>query len=67
VSTTDALVQALHVNQGNHLVEEKQQELQRIIEHQKGEIKRLRETIDDLESSRQSRPSSNQLPPLSVK
>lgn len=66
-TTTDAIVTALHMHQGNHLVEEKQTELQRIIEHQKSEIKRLREKMDDLELRLNSRPpSSSQLPPLSV-
>lgn len=63
-STTDAIVQALHVHQGNHLIEEKQKELERIIEHQKQEIKRLRGLIEDLEN-RGSRPTStSQLPPM---
>lgn len=66
VQTTEAIVQALHVHQGNHLIEEKQGELTRIIEHQKQEIKRLRDVIEDLERrSGGSRPASNtQLPPL---
>ena len=50
---------------GNHLIEEKQSELNRIIDHQKVEIKRLRETIEDLERRGASRPTSHtQLPPL---
>jgi F0F1-type ATP synthase membrane subunit b/b' len=50
---------------GNHLIEEKQNELARIIEHQKQEIKRLREAIEDLERRGASRPTStSQLPPL---
>ncbi len=66
-TTTDAIVQALHVHQGNHLIEEKQSELQKIIEYQKQEIKRLRERIEDMETRVNSRPqSSNQLPPLTV-
>lgn len=65
-TATDAIVQALHVHQGNHLIEERQNELQKIIEYQKQEIKRLREKIEEMES-RVSRPSSsNQLPPLAV-
>ena len=65
VQQTEAIVQALHVHQGNHLIEEKQNELQRIIEHQKQEIKRLREGIEDLERRGPSRPTStSQLPPL---
>lgn len=50
---------------GNHLIEEKQNELQRIIEHQKQEIKRLRDSIEELERRGASRPtSSSQLPPM---
>lgn len=65
VQTTEAIVQALHVHQGNHLIEEKQNELNRIIEHQKQEIKRLRDAIEDLERRAGSRPGSHtQLPPL---
>jgi len=68
ISSTEALVEALHVHQGNHLVEEKQTEYQRIIEHQKHEIKRLREIIDDMERKPLSRAqSTSQLPPLVVK
>lgn len=68
ISTTEALVEALHVHQGNHLVEEKHIELQRIIEHQKQEIKRLREVVEDMERKPLSRvQSSSQLPPLVVK
>jgi hypothetical protein len=64
-TTTEAIVQALHVHQGNHLIEEKQNELQRIIEHQKQEIKRLRECVEDLERRAPSRPASTQqLPPM---
>ncbi|CAF0728049.1 unnamed protein product [Brachionus calyciflorus] len=64
-STTEAIVQALHVHQGNHLIEEKQNELERIIEHQKQEIKRLRGTVEDLERRGSSRPTStSQLPPM---
>ncbi len=47
------------------MIEEKQTELNRIIEHQKQEIKRLREAIEDLERRGASRPASHtQLPPL---
>ena len=47
------------------MIEEKQNELQKIIEHQKQEIKRLRECIDDLERRGPSRPTSTQqLPPM---
>jgi hypothetical protein len=63
--TTEAIVQALHVHQGNHLIEEKQQEMQRIIDHQRQEIKRLREMMEDLEKKGTSRPTSTtQLPPM---
>ena len=52
-------------NTGNHLIEEKQNELNKIIEHQKVEIKRLRECIEDLERRGASRPTSTQqLPPM---
>ena len=65
ITTTEAIVQALHVHQGNHLIEEKQIELQHIIDYQKSEIMRLRETIDELEKHSGSRPTSTtQLPPL---
>lgn len=64
-TTTEAIVQALHVHQGNHLIEEKQNELNKIIEHQKQEIKRLREVVDELEKRGVSRPTSTQqLPPM---
>ena len=54
-----------YLSKGNHLIEEKQNELARIIEHQKQEIKRLREAIEDLERRGTSRPTStSQLPPL---
>ena len=52
-------------NLGNHLIEEKEKELQHIIDHQKQEIKRLRETIEDMERRGPSRPTStSQLPPM---
>lgn len=72
ITTTEAIVQALHVHQGNHLIEEKQTELNKNIEYQKQEIKRLREYIEQLEKKttaqqqqNSNRPlSSTQLPPL---
>ena len=42
VTKTDAIVQALHDHQGNHLVEERQGELQKIIEYQKTRNKRFK-------------------------
>lgn len=67
-ATTEALVEAVHMHEGNHLIEEKQTEFQRIIEHQKHEIKRLRELVEDMEKKPLSRvQSSSQLPPLVVK
>jgi chromosome segregation ATPase len=67
VTTTEAIVQALHVHQGNHLIEEKHNELNGIIEYQRDEIKRLRDNVEDLErrTGGGSRPSSStQLPPM---
>ena len=47
------------------MIEEKQNELHRIIEHQKQEIKRLRESIEEFDKRGTSRPTSTtQLPPM---
>jgi hypothetical protein len=61
----DKIIYVLFYPKGNHLIQEKEQELQRIIEHQKQEIKRLREGIEELERRGPSRPTStSQVPPM---
>ncbi|CAF5067212.1 unnamed protein product, partial [Rotaria magnacalcarata] len=72
--TTEEIVQALNTHQGNHLVKEKQTELESLIHRQRSEIQRLNEQIANIESGNartgtagggRSRPSSSgQLPPI---
>lgn len=73
--TTEEIVQALNTHQNNHLVQEKQSELENLIQRQRAEIQRLNEQIASMESqstglggrnsSGRSRPtSSGQLPPI---
>ncbi|CAF3692509.1 unnamed protein product [Rotaria sp. Silwood1] len=76
--TTEEIVQALNTHQNNHLVKEKQSELENLIQRQRTEIQRLNEQIANIESGTgrtgtaggggggggRSRPSSGQLPPI---
>ncbi|CAF3835653.1 unnamed protein product [Rotaria sordida] len=72
--TTEEIVQALNTHQNNHLVQEKQTELENLIHRQRSEIQRLNEQIANIESGvgrtgtagggGRSRPSSGQLPPI---
>lgn len=73
--TTEEIVQALNTHQNNHLVHEKQSELENLIQRQRSEIQRLHEQIASVESGNnrtgtaggpggRSRPSSGQLPPI---
>jgi transposase len=72
--TTEEIVQALNTHQNNHLVQEKQSELENLIQRQRSEIQRLNEQIANVESNNgrsasasagRSRPTSGQLPPIS--
>jgi ribosomal protein L14 len=73
--TTEEIVQALNTNQNNHLIEEKQSELENLIQRQRSEIQRLNGQIFHIEqngglvrsssASGRSRPSSGPLPPIS--
>ncbi len=71
--TTEEIVQALNTHQSNHLVKERQNELENLIQHQRMEIQRLNEQITSIEASNnrsgsangiRSRPTSGQLPPI---
>ena len=71
--TTEEIVQALNTHQNNHLVKEKQTELENLIQRQRTEIQRLNEQIANIEATHgrsgtgggvRSRPSSGQLPPI---
>lgn len=71
--TTEEIVQALNTHQNNHVVKERQTELESLIRHQRSEIQRLNEQIASIESSNKrsessngirSRPTSGQLPPI---
>ena len=69
--TTEEIVQALNTHQNNHLVQEKQGELENLIQRQRSEIQRLNEQVAMMENqggrtgSGRSRPtSSGQLPPI---
>lgn len=72
--TTEEIVQALNTHQNNHLVKEKQGELENLIQRQRSEIQRLNEQIANIESGNprsgtangvRSRPSSTgALPPI---
>jgi chromosome segregation ATPase len=71
--TTEEIVQALNTHQNNHLVQEKQTELEHLIHRQRSEIHRLNEQITTIEatnarsasaSAGRSRPTSGQLPPI---
>jgi len=71
--TTEEIVQALNTHQNNHIVKEKQTELENLIQNQRNEIQRLNEQIANMEtgngrslsaSAGRSRPSSGQLPPI---
>jgi hypothetical protein len=72
--TTEEIVQALNTHQNNHLVKEKQSELENLIQRQRSEIQRLNEQIANVEtgngrsasaSAGRSRSTSGQLPPIS--
>lgn len=69
--TTEEIVQALNTHQNNHFVQEKQGELENLIQRQRTEIQRLNEQINHIESTHgrtgsatRSRPTSGQLPPI---
>ena len=73
--TTEEIVQALNTHQNNHFVQEKQSELENLIQRQRSEIQRLNEQISYVEnaavqgrsssaSAGRSRPTSGQLPPI---
>jgi hypothetical protein len=72
--TTEEIVLALNTHQNNHLVKEKQTELENLIQRQRSEIQRLNEQIANIEpgngrsvsaSAGRSRPSTTgQLPPI---
>lgn len=71
--TTEEIVEALNTHQNNHLVKEKQSELENLIHRQRSEIQRLNEQITNVEighgrsasaSAGRSRPTSGQLPPI---
>jgi len=69
--TTEEIVQALNTHQNNHLVEERQNDLENLIHRQRSEIQRLNEQIMQFESGNprtgsatRSRPTSGQLPPI---
>ena len=70
--TTEDIVQALNTHQNNHLVKEKQSELENLIQQQRSEIRRLHEQIAHIEgvevratsATGHARPSSGQLPPI---
>lgn len=71
--TTEEIVQALNTHQNNHIVRERQNELDNLIQHQRAEIQRLNEQITTIEGNNnrsgtpngnRSRPSSGQLPPI---
>jgi GTP1/Obg family GTP-binding protein len=71
--TTEEIVQALNTHQNNHLVKEKQGELENLIHRQRSEIQRLNEQITNIETGNErsgtasggrSRPTSGPLPPI---
>jgi chromosome segregation ATPase len=71
--TTEEIVLALNTHQNNHLVKEKQSELENLIQRQRSEIQRLNEQITNIEgvnvrsssaNASRSRPTSGQLPPI---
>jgi hypothetical protein len=70
--TTEEIVHALNTHQNNHLVKEKQSELENLIHRQRSEIQRLNEQITNIETGNErsgtangrSRPTSGQLPPI---
>jgi hypothetical protein len=71
--TTEEIVLALNTHQNNHLIKEKQTELENLIQRQRSEIQRLNEQIANVETGRahseaasagRSRPSSGPLPPI---
>lgn len=71
--TTEEIVQALNTHQNNHLVQEKQNELENLIHRQRSEIQRLNEQVANIEGSTgrngsanagRSRSSTGQLPPI---
>ncbi|CAF3648658.1 unnamed protein product, partial [Adineta steineri] len=71
--TTEEIVHALNTQQNNHIVNEKQNELENLIQHQRHEIHRLNDQITRVENNNsrsasangnRSRPTSGQLPPI---
>ncbi|CAF3699690.1 unnamed protein product, partial [Adineta steineri] len=63
----------LNTQQNNHIVNEKQNELENLIQHQRHEIHRLNDQITRVENNNsrsasangnRSRPTSGQLPPI---
>ena len=72
--TTEEIVEALNTHQNNHLVKEKQSELENLIQRQRSEIQRLNDQIANVEignarsasasAVNRSRPTSGQLPPI---